>query len=216
MKEFMGWALPDGEEHLQGWMSHPKNREIINGRQAYQGRKQLEALALCKRFRVAIDVGAHVGFWSYNLAAKFEHVHAFEPVAAHRECFVKNVTAKNVVLIARALGSEKGLVSIHSSPTSSGDSWVDGEGSIPMDLLDTFDIQNVDLIKLDCEGYELNVLRGAEMTLVRSHPAVVVEQKPGRASKFGLPDTGAVKYLQSLGAILRKEISGDFYLSWDD
>jgi FkbM family methyltransferase len=215
MKEYQGWWLPSGEEHLQQWMAHPKNRMILNGRQAYQGRKQEQAFALCKNFRTAVDVGAHVGFWSYNMAAKFEMVHAFEPVVEHRLCFERNVHARNVALYARALGEQQGMVSIFSAPTSSGDSWVSGKGGIPMDRLDDHSIANVDLIKIDCEGYELHVLRGAEDTLTRCHPVVVVEQKPGRAEKFGLPSTGAVDYLRSLGAKLRTEISGDYYLSWD-
>jgi FkbM family methyltransferase len=215
MKEALGWWMPSTEEHLIEWMKHPKNKMIMNGRLAYQGKKQEAALALCKNFRCAVDVGAHVGFWSYNLAKKFAEVHSFEPVVEHRLCFERNVTDSNVSLYARALGETTGMISIFSAPTSSGDSWVSGEGGIPMDRLDDFSLQNVDLIKIDCEGYELHVLRGAEETLKRCHPLVVVEQKPGRAQKFGLPDIGAVAYLESLGAKLQKVMSGDYFLSWD-
>jgi hypothetical protein len=52
--------------------------------------------------------------------------------------------------------------------------------------------------------------------LKRCKPCVMVEQKPGRAEKFGLARTEAVTYLQSLGAVLRKEMSGDYLLTWDD
>jgi len=97
---------------------------------------------------------------------------------------------------------------------------VDGEGDIPMRRLDEVDDMDligprVDFVKLDCEGYELFALRGGAQLLARSRPCVMVEQKPGRATKFGLPATGAVDYLQSLGAKLRFELSGDFCLSWD-
>lgn len=215
MKEALGWWMPSSEEHLIEWMNHPKNKMLLNGRLAYQGKKQEAALALCKNFRCAVDVGAHVGFWSYNLAKKFAEVHSFEPVVEHRLCFERNVTDGNVRLYARALGEKQGMVSIFSAPTSSGDSWVSGDGGIPMDRLDDHNLANVDLIKIDCEGYELHVLRGAEATLKQCHPLVVVEQKPGRAGKFGLPDIGAVTYLESLGAKLRKVMSGDYFLSWD-
>ena len=70
------------------------------------------------------------------------------------------------------------------------------------------------LVKIDCEGWELPVLRGAEVTLRCCKPTVIVEQKPGRAQRFGHADTGAVDYLQSLGAKLRAELSGDYILSW--
>lgn len=215
MKQFQGWYLPASETHLTEWLSHPKNQVQLNGRLAYQGRKQMAALALCQQFRTAVDVGAHVGFWSYNLAKKFTKVMSFEPVVLHRLCFEANVSAQNVTLFSRALGDRNAMVSMHTAPTSSGDTWVNGPGGIPMDKLDDYNFNDVDFIKLDCEGYELNVLRGAEETLKRCHPAVCVEQKPGKATHFGLPTIGAVEYLQSLGAKLRKEISGDYFLSWD-
>jgi hypothetical protein len=107
------------------------------------------------------------------------------------------------------------MVSIHTSHTSSGDSWVDGEGDIEMRTLDSFAWEYpIDFIKLDCEGYELFALRGGEQLLKRWRPCVLVEQKPGRAQKFGLPETGAVDYLIGIGATLRFEKSGDYCLSW--
>lgn len=222
MKQFGGWYFPDGEEHLITWMN--ATNDIADGRQRYQGKKQIAALKWCKQFRAAIDVGGHVGLWSYYLANKFATVDAFEPVAAHRECFAVNVTSPNVNLHACALGEKDGWVSMKTAPTSSGDSFVSvhsmlaevsGPGDIPMKRLDEFDLQDVDFVKLDCEGYELFALRGGEETLKRCRPCVIVEQKPGRAPRFGLPETGAVAYLQSLGAVLRAEISGDFVLSFD-
>jgi FkbM family methyltransferase len=223
VKEFGGWQLPDHEEHLIGWMR--KVNDVAEGRQRYQGKKQVAAIKWCRQFRTAVDIGGHVGLWSYYLASKFSRVHAFEPVTAHRECFAVNVTSENVTLHGCALGERAGSVSMKTAPTSSGDSFVgghsmlaqvDGAGDIPMRRLDEFELQDVDFIKVDCEGYELFILRGAEETLRRCRPCVIVEQKPGHAQKFGLPETEAVDYLQSLGAKLRVRMSGDFILSWDN
>lgn len=222
MKQFGGWHLPVHEEHLIGWMRQVN--DVVEGRQRYQGKKQVEALKWCKQFRVAVDVGSHVGLWAFYLAKRFQKLHCFEPVAAHRECFGVNVTAPNVTLHACALGEKEGSVSMNTAPTSSGDSLVKihsmlaavaGDGDIPMKRLDDFSLFNVDFIKIDCEGYELFVLRGGEETLKRCRPCVIVEQKPGHAQKFGLLETGAVDYLRSLGAVLRKEMSGDYILSFD-
>jgi hypothetical protein len=44
-----------------------------------------------------------------------------------------------------------------------------------MRTLDSFGIPRVDLLKVDVEGYELEVLRGAELTLQRSHPTMMIE-----------------------------------------
>ena len=213
MKQFQGIWLPDHETHLVGWMS--KSGEIVDGRGTYQINKLRAALKWVKRFRVAVDVGAHCGMWSMQLAKRFAEVHAFEPVAAHRECWLKNMGDGRGELHPCALGAVAGTVAMHTTDTSSGDSWVDGDGDIPMGRLDTFALKNVDFIKLDCEGYELLALRGGESMLKSNRPCVIVEQKPGRAQKFGLDETEAVTYLQSLGATLREELSGDFIMSWD-
>jgi len=208
-----GWWFPDGETHLIEWLQ--KNRYVLNGRNAYQAKKQVAAMHLCKSFGTAVDVGGHIGLWSYNLAHRFGVVHAFEPVAAHRECFARNVDLPNVSLHPFALGQIEAAVAMHTAPTSSGDSWVKGDGDIPMRRLDDLHIPDVDFIKIDVEGYELYALRGAEETLKRCHPVICVEQKPGKAQQFGLPETGAVSYLEGLGAKLRLTMSGDFFLSWD-
>jgi FkbM family methyltransferase len=212
-----GCYWPDGEEHMILWIADPKNRMMLNGRPAYQGKKQQAALSYCKQFRTAVDVGGHVGLWAHNLAQAFTYVHSFEPVAAHRECFMSNVLADNynVLLHPCALGEKDGLVSIRSNPTSSGDSWIDGPGDIEMYRLDECELRNVDFIKIDTEGSELPVLRGGEETIKRCRPTIIVEQKPGMAAKFGLGETDAVKYLESLGATVRQVISGDYILTFE-
>lgn len=213
MKHIDGWWFPDGESHLPTWMANPKVRMFLNGRAAYQGQKQKAAMELCTQFRTAVDVGGHVGLHSFNLAHAFDHVRVFEPVAAHCECFVKNTAElTNIHLHQCALGAEEGMVNIRTEPTSSGDSRIDGVGDIPMRTLDSFDLQEVDYLKIDCEGAELFVLRGAEATIVRFKPVIMVEQKPGHAQKYGLGERDAVPFLQSLDYRLARELSGDFIM----
>lgn len=216
----IGWWLPEGEHHLPEWMRKVNDRK--DGRLRYQGEKIDRALALAPDRRcVALDVGGHCGLWSYWLAKEFQLVIAFEPVALHRECFERNVVnLPNVELFPAALGNQTAKVSIHTDPTSSGDSWVEGPGDIPMVRLD--DLKNldddargmsIDLIKLDCEGYEYFALLGGEQTIKKHRPAIVVEQKPGKATKWGLPDTRAVEYLQTLGYRIQSVRSGDYFMA---
>lgn len=218
MKCHRGIWLPAGELHLTQWMDEVNH--LVDGKPTYQYSKLEAALGWVRNWRVAVDVGAHCGLWSMHLVKRFSEVHAFEPVQAHRECLMRNIrgadgTDAKLRLHACALGERTGSVSIHTAASSSGDSWVSGDGPIPMKTLDHYALGNVDFIKLDCEGYELFALRGAEETLRHCRPCVIVEQKPGRARKFGLPEAGAVVYLQGLGAKLRKVISGDYIMSWD-
>lgn len=214
MKQHHGWWFPDHEAHLQAWMAHPKNKLILNGRQAYQGKKQVVALRHCKQHRVAIDVGGHVGLWSFNLAHNFGTVFAFEPVAEHRACFEKNMAGvgQHVHLKAMALGATEGSVSIKSEQGSSGNSTVAGKGDIPMHTLDSLELQDVDFMKLDCEGYEENVLRGGEQTIRTFKPVIIVEQKRTMATRFGLKTLGAVDFLRGIGYKIAEEISGDYIM----
>lgn len=202
------------------WMARPKNRVILNGRPAYQGKKQQAVLALCTelgRRGVAVDVGAHIGLWSFNLVRAFDKVLAFEPVEEHRACFTRNVLAGlpavcEIDLQHCALGAVDAHVRIRSNPTSSGDSWVDGEGDVPMHTLDGYALQALDLLKIDCEGFEENVLRGATETLQRCKPVVIVEQKRDMACKFGLEPQGGVRFLLELGWRQHAEIGGDYLM----
>lgn len=215
MKLVCGWWMPDHEAHLGPWMETPKNKLLLNGRQAYQGKKQLAALKHCKQHRVAIDVGGHVGLWSFNLAHEFATVFAFEPVAEHRACFERNLqgVGQHVHLKAMALGAEAGSISMATEHGSSGNSTVSGKGDIPMHTLDSLELRDVDFIKIDVEGLEAAVLKGAEQTLRQWKPVVIVEQKRNFHERFGLPHLGAVTFLKSLGYKLVDEISGDYILT---
>ena len=223
MKLVDGWWWPDGEQHMLEWIANPKNRMILNGRPSYQGKKQLAALSYLdmQHRRTMIDVGAHIGLWSFNFAHWFKKIEAFEPVEAHRECFNKNVLdalakdgtkTEGVDLRPYALGDHEAMVAISVNPTSSGDSWVKGKGTVPMKTLDSFAFTEVDFIKVDCEGYEEFVLRGAVETIKQWKPFIVVEQKRDMANKFGLKPQGAVKFLEAMGYWTVQTLSGDFFM----
>lgn len=220
MKKELDWYFPDGETHLPDWMR--KARQKRDGRLQYQFSKYQAAMKFVKARRVAIDVGGHIGHWSWNMAKDFQTVNAFEPVPTYAECWRKNMDgANNAILHPVALGMSEGIVALTcGTPGSHGDTFVapkskgNAAQDIPMRTLDSFGFQNVDFIKCDCEGYEAFVIRGAEQTIRRDKPVIIVEQKPGMAQKFGLPPTDAVHLLQRWGAKLRSELSGDFILSW--
>ena len=97
MKQVQGWWLPDSDTHFEQYFK-------VAGVNEYQAVVRSLAVAACKEFRLAIDVGGHVGFWSRPLAEKFEHVIAFEPEPSNHELFKRN-TPKKVALEPVALGA---------------------------------------------------------------------------------------------------------------
>jgi FkbM family methyltransferase len=221
MKFELGWYFPDGETHLPGWIRAAQ--QLRDGVLQYQLRKYEMALGHVRQRRLAVDVGGHIGQWSHNMAKDFATVQAFEPVPAYAECWRKNLEGVgNAHLHELALGAAHDMVSLRcGTPGSHGDTFVapreqaNAARDVPMLPLDDFGLSGVDLIKIDCEGYELFVIRGAEATIRRCQPCVIVEQKPGHAGKYGLGETDAVGLLESWGARRRATISGDYILSWD-
>lgn len=212
-----GWYWPDRETHMCQWMADPRNRVMLNGRPAYQGKKQIAALKLCEStaMRTALDVGAHIGTWAYNLAPVFRTVRCFEPVQEHRDCLTMNLVAENVYIMPVALGDRAGMVTMYTGPNSTGDTWVDPKvpgGSVQMMTLDSLEYDDVDFIKIDAEGFEEPILRGAAKTIRKCAPVICVEQKRDFPRKYGLQPQGAVAYLETLGYRVAQEIGGDYLM----
>jgi FkbM family methyltransferase len=206
-----GWWFTDEEAHFPAWIEN-KN-QLIDGRLAYQGHKLMPSLEYCRQFRTAVDVGGHVGTFSFYLAKRFERVHSFEPVARFRECFVRNVEAKNVELHPLALGAAPAMVGMHIVPEDTGGTYVSGVGDVQMVTLDSLGLEDVDYLKIDCEGAEEAVILGGMETIKRCRPVCMVEQKQKIMGRnYGTAGTPAVDRLVELGARVVREISGDFIL----
>jgi FkbM family methyltransferase len=163
-----------------------------------------------------------------HLAKRFDSVICFEPIARLRECWNKNLSDMDgvVELHACALGREAGTVTMLSNQYASGDSYLSDAtekrnigghvaelaDTVEMHTLDSFEFTDVDLIKCDAEGYEENILRGAEETIRKWRPTIIVEQKREMARKFGLEPKGAVEYLKARSYVVAREMAGDFIM----
>jgi FkbM family methyltransferase len=214
MKQHGGIWLPDGEEHLCQWMDQA--RRVVNGKLTYQYHKLEAALQSVRDWRTAVDVGAHVGLWSMHLVGRFATVYAIEPVADFRECLAKNVPPPGCNVLSIALGARPGGVTLKIDPASTGGTYICGEGTIPMKTLDMLELAEVDFLKIDCEGYELEVLKGGEATILRDRPTICVEQKPHKLGpNFGIAGQPALDWLRDRGYLLRRAISGDYIMSCD-
>jgi FkbM family methyltransferase len=175
MKKVGSWWFPKSEQHM---------RQFIQADDTYQQRQRNKALSYVKNFDVAIDIGGHVGLWSRDFAKKFKTLHAFEPMNEMLECFRKNViewpeTTADVHLYPVALGAHDGRVAMAYENDNTGHSHVElhVDGDYVMTTLDSFNFPVVDYIKIDAEGFEEYILKGAVETLQRCKPVVTIEKK---------------------------------------
>lgn len=199
----MLWELPPSDTYF---------RKILEATPAGFELSHLdEALKFCKKFRTAIDGGAHIGTWSVHLAEQFRQVLAFEPAADTYKCLVVNTkTCAAVRTINAALGAAVGSCVVVDDLTRVGNTGsrtvYEGDATqgvarsfkVRLDTVDSYNLTDLDFLKLDVEGYELNALRGASDTIRRTNPVIVVEHKEFKPIRFG----GIVmvkSYLKDLG-----------------
>ncbi len=123
--------------------------------------------------RTIFDVGANVGQTSMHYLVRFPHadIHAFEPVSATYAELARTVAGQPRVHPHQSgMGRERGEALINVSPMSTNSSIVQAEPgdtteTIRIDTIADFcaeqRITSIDLLKIDTEGYELEVLMGA-------------------------------------------------------
>ena len=214
MKKIQGMYIPDRDNHFIRYMD--QRSEIGFGTYHYD--RLLKSLKYVRDFNCAIDVGAHIGMWSVPLSRKFKKVIAFEPDPENFKCLVKNSQDRFTMHIC-ALGNTTGSVFIEQDLRNTGKNYVDvlsGHNQVPILKLDSFHLEP-DYIKIDCEGYEYFVLQGAEETLKKHHPVVIVEVGPSEnTDRYGINEKDSLVFLESLGAVVRENIRHDYILSWDD
>jgi FkbM family methyltransferase len=126
---------------------------------------------------VFVDVGAYLGHYSLMLCSNFSKIFAFEPFPMNLKLLRQNVyygKAKNVLCVGMAVSDKEGTTTLYSSfgGVSGGHSLLASE-TLPDSIkvktctLATFfkELPKIDLVKVDVEGAEWRVLKGAEPIL---------------------------------------------------
>lgn len=139
--------------------------------------------------RVSVDAGANRGSYTYFLSRLTKHVYAYEPNPAMRQLLLR-ATADNVTVSDVALSDESGEAefavpkSTHSFGNNAGSLEVDqlenGNADlvrfkVPVRKLDDENLSDVGFIKIDVEGHEREVLLGAQETIARDRPVLLME-----------------------------------------
>ena len=129
-----------------------------------------------KSIRKIIDIGAWWGPWSLWWHDKAQSVEIFEPNKDILPKLINNVGKfQNCTIHRNALGDRHGSVSMQCADHSGTYHVTDQNGDIEIKTLDSFDFNNVDIIKIDTEGYELPVLEGAKQTILGNRPWIQIE-----------------------------------------
>ena len=214
MYEYLGWNFPDIETHFPQMLK--KNMDK-GGPAEYQLPVRDRSIGFCKNRGMALDIGANIGLWSRDLCRHFNRVIAFEPVSEFRECLARNVPMSNLDIRPVALGSIDTMIDMIITAENTGHSHVDphsmGRGMIPMVTLDSLSLGPIDYIKIDCEGYEQNILLGAKHTILHNRPIIVIEDK--KHKDVGHADTEmGVATLVSWGAKILTRVNDDVIIGW--
>jgi len=128
-----------------------------------------------------LDVGANTGQTALKVARLFpkSRIYSFEPVPSTFQELVRNTARiSKIEPVCCALGADCGLAKMTATPLSEVNTLMISNESnsksnpivqVKVDTVDSFcserEIQLVNLLKIDTEGFELNVLRGAQHLL---------------------------------------------------
>ncbi len=167
---------------------------------------------------VVLDVGANIGTHTLIYAQTAQRVFAFEPQPLVFQQLCANLllnNCQNVTPVQTALSSENGTTTMAIAhpqyPNSPANGRVgEGEYIVTKHTLDSLRLAHVDFIKIDVEGHELEVLRGARETLRRDRPVLFIEVHGSEL----LPLIESFLQEMNIPAVLKKEEAHEAALVW--
>jgi FkbM family methyltransferase len=138
-----------------------------------------------------LDIGAHIGWYTVAMAKKAKHVYAFECSPKSFNYLCANIALNDlhykVTKYNCALSDVEGSVDYFvRDPNDGGGNGITKFGydedkntktiKVPAKTLDSFGLDNISFIKLDVEGHELQVLKGAVETIKKNnYPKIFFE-----------------------------------------
>lgn len=165
--------------------------QTINGTSDFYESKILNKWILyINDAKVVFDVGANLGNHTLFLAKKLNAIHAiysFEPFMLNFEILKKNITDNkllNVYPINKGVGARNGKITVSEFDESNygGTTFTengDSDEYVELITLDAFirenNIDNLDFVKVDTEGFEIGVLQGMQQAIENFYPDLWIE-----------------------------------------
>lgn len=132
--------------------------------------------------RYILDLGANCGHFSVIASERFPQakIYAFEPSPSLHSILQKNIAHRNIELVAKAVSNEVGVTKFHVNPEGQQTNSILAASvemfgknyqtiEVPLTTLDVFAAENrlthIDIIKIDCQGVESLILKGATTVL---------------------------------------------------
>ena len=182
--------VPSNDVHIEQWKS---------GLPFTQNKCLNKFIKYCesqtKKMKTVIDVGAWCGTWAKAIEPFAEKVIAFEPDKTHFECLQRNCTI-NCTPRMEAVGAQLQEVSLTEDNFTQAKR-VNEKGNIKMITLDHMAYEDVDMIKIDVEGYEMEVLKGATKTL--ENVKYLMIELNNNTKKYGSSNIVVEKFIGDLG-----------------
>lgn len=146
---------------------------------------------LATKSETILDIGANIGCTAILFGELSRNVYAFEPSPTTFAFLEKNISKsgrKNVYPQNIGLGDETSESTLTFSPSNRSGGFVSNQTQASVghtvekivirqldEVVNSLDIQAIDFIKIDVEGFEGHVLHGAKKTLSSNRPVVVLE-----------------------------------------
>ncbi|MBE5730089.1 FkbM family methyltransferase [Candidatus Parvarchaeota archaeon] len=146
---------------------------------------------------IVVDVGAQYGDYAVLCAGyyKVNKVYCFEPLKSNFKEIEKNIKLnklKNISAYNVALGSENKMIKITYGGDMAG---IVGDRTQKtyLKMLDSYRLKPT-ILKIDVEGFEMDVLRGAIKTIGKYHPKIIIETHTLKLRKEVLSFLGSMRY----------------------
>lgn len=135
--------------------------------------------------KLIIDVGANIGQSAVQFREYFHNakIYCFEPVKSTYEKLIINVNDPNVICYQMAVGSNREKAKIYLKNDSSTNTMIERDSNLGYEIvsvttLDHFTnekrITSIDLLKIDTEGFDFEVLKGAKILLSEERISFII------------------------------------------